>query len=275
MILADGHEVHYSTNRGGEIDFSWTMKGNHILKVTAHAAPPLTATPGFRQYDLHIDGQSFFTMVSECSVYILSIYQPFLFIFLVGISSWSILGTANHNQAQSVWTWDKRPAFRCRSSTRSLSSCCRCILSTIYAVWSSDWSIYTCSPISWRSKLLLLLLLLLLSRHGNWTPIKCFYGNPQKFRSRFYFRRNKSYKQQLRLLWKNPVHFCRQDRTLRTQAWLSRRLQRQMNLTCSVSQSLALHQLCKYHDWKALPFILFLLPKLRASYHHRFILAVK
>lgn len=64
MILADGHEVHYSTNRGGEIDFSWTMKGNHILKVTAHAAPPLTATPGFRQYDLHIDGQSFFTMVS-------------------------------------------------------------------------------------------------------------------------------------------------------------------------------------------------------------------
>ncbi len=102
MILADGHEVHYSTNRGGEIDFSWTMKGNHILKVTAHAAPPLTATPGFRQYDLHIDGQSFFTMVSECSVYILSIYQPFLFIFLVGISSWSILGTANHNQAQSV-----------------------------------------------------------------------------------------------------------------------------------------------------------------------------
>jgi len=62
MILADGHEVHYSTNRGGEIDFSWTMKGNHILKVTAHAAPPLTATPGFRQYDLHIDGQSFFTM---------------------------------------------------------------------------------------------------------------------------------------------------------------------------------------------------------------------
>jgi len=62
MILADGHEIHYSSNRGGEIDFSWTMKGNHILKVIAHAAPPLTATPGFRQYDLFIDGQSFFLM---------------------------------------------------------------------------------------------------------------------------------------------------------------------------------------------------------------------
>lgn len=31
-------------------------------KVVAHASPPITATPGFRQYDLFIDGQSFFTM---------------------------------------------------------------------------------------------------------------------------------------------------------------------------------------------------------------------
>ena len=30
--------------------------------MVAHAAPPISATPGFRQYDLYIDGQSFFTM---------------------------------------------------------------------------------------------------------------------------------------------------------------------------------------------------------------------
>ena len=58
----DGREVHYSTSRSGLLDYSWASKGNHVIKVIAHAAPPLSATPGFRQYDLLIDGQSFFSM---------------------------------------------------------------------------------------------------------------------------------------------------------------------------------------------------------------------
>lgn len=58
----DGREVHFSTNRIGLLDFSWTMKGNHVLKIVCHAAPPVQATPGFRQYDMFIDGQSFFNM---------------------------------------------------------------------------------------------------------------------------------------------------------------------------------------------------------------------
>jgi len=62
LILADGQEVHYSTNRAGVLEYSWTMRGNRVLKVLAHAAPAMTATPGFRQYDLFIDGQSFFNM---------------------------------------------------------------------------------------------------------------------------------------------------------------------------------------------------------------------
>jgi len=62
LILADGHEVHYSNNRSGTLEFTWTMKGNHVLKVIAHAAPALSGTPGFRQYDLIVDGQSFFLM---------------------------------------------------------------------------------------------------------------------------------------------------------------------------------------------------------------------
>lgn len=36
------------------------MRGNHVLKVVAHASPPLSAAPGFRQYDFFVDGQSFF-----------------------------------------------------------------------------------------------------------------------------------------------------------------------------------------------------------------------
>lgn len=62
QILMDGREVHYSANRVGILDFSWNTKGSHVLKVTCHAAPPLSATPGFRQYDMFIDGQSFFNM---------------------------------------------------------------------------------------------------------------------------------------------------------------------------------------------------------------------
>lgn len=37
------------------------MRGNHVLKIVAHASPPLSAAPGFRQYDFFVDGQSFFT----------------------------------------------------------------------------------------------------------------------------------------------------------------------------------------------------------------------
>ena len=58
----DGREIHFSSSRAGTLDFSWTTKGNHVVKVICYAAAPLSATPGFRQYDLLIDGQSFFTM---------------------------------------------------------------------------------------------------------------------------------------------------------------------------------------------------------------------
>jgi len=43
------------------IDFSWTMRGNHVLKVVAHASAPMSADPGFRQYDFFVDGRSFFS----------------------------------------------------------------------------------------------------------------------------------------------------------------------------------------------------------------------
>ena len=61
VVLADGKEVHFSHSRNNVFDFSWTMRGNHVLKVVAHAQPPMSAAPGFRQYDFFVDGQSFFT----------------------------------------------------------------------------------------------------------------------------------------------------------------------------------------------------------------------
>lgn len=61
LILADGQEVHYSNSRSAVIDFSWTMKGNHVLKVVAHATAPMSVDAGFRQYDFFVDGRSFFS----------------------------------------------------------------------------------------------------------------------------------------------------------------------------------------------------------------------
>ena len=33
QIMMDGKEVHYSMNRTGILDHSWTARGNHILKI--------------------------------------------------------------------------------------------------------------------------------------------------------------------------------------------------------------------------------------------------
>jgi hypothetical protein len=61
LVLADGQEVHFSNSRSNIFDYTWTMKGHQVLKVVAHSAPPLTPTPGFRQYDFFVNGQSFFS----------------------------------------------------------------------------------------------------------------------------------------------------------------------------------------------------------------------
>lgn len=61
LVLADGQEIHFSSSRSAIFDYSWTMRGNHVLKIVAHASPPLSQTPGFRQYDFFVDGQSFFS----------------------------------------------------------------------------------------------------------------------------------------------------------------------------------------------------------------------
>lgn len=65
QVYMDGTEIHFSTSRAGTFQYSWSAKGNHVIKILAHASAPLngiSATPGFRQYDMHIDGQSFFIM---------------------------------------------------------------------------------------------------------------------------------------------------------------------------------------------------------------------
>ena len=62
-VTADGQEVHFSAGRRDtKFETSWSMAGGHIMKLVAYAAQPLFPQPGviFRQYDLQIDGLSFF-----------------------------------------------------------------------------------------------------------------------------------------------------------------------------------------------------------------------
>lgn len=64
LVTADGEEVHFSQGGITESKFetTWTMNGGHIIKLIAYAAPPLFETPGFKQFDLLLDGYSYFDM---------------------------------------------------------------------------------------------------------------------------------------------------------------------------------------------------------------------
>ena len=63
LVLMDGKEVHFSMGKptAGKFQTSWTMRGNHVLKIVAYAAPPVRNRPGFRQFELFLDGLSYFT----------------------------------------------------------------------------------------------------------------------------------------------------------------------------------------------------------------------
>jgi len=62
IVIADGREVHFSKRVEPKFETTWTMKGGHTIKVVAYASPPASPAPGFKQFDLLIDGFSFFKM---------------------------------------------------------------------------------------------------------------------------------------------------------------------------------------------------------------------
>ena len=62
QMLMDGKEIHFSMKRNMAVDCSFQWRGDCIMKIVAHAAKPLQPIPGFRQYDMLVNGQSFFEM---------------------------------------------------------------------------------------------------------------------------------------------------------------------------------------------------------------------
>ena len=60
LILADGHEVHWAKSSNREkFEFTWNMNGNHEMKVIAHASLLNMKSENCNQFDLLIDGLSF------------------------------------------------------------------------------------------------------------------------------------------------------------------------------------------------------------------------
>merc|ERR1719469_1070888 len=53
--------MYQKTAHSGILEHNWEI-GDHFLKVIVHASPPLTKTPGFRQYQIFVDGQPFHKM---------------------------------------------------------------------------------------------------------------------------------------------------------------------------------------------------------------------
>jgi hypothetical protein len=65
LVLVDGHEVHWSKSSRmfDKFECEWTMASTGSkAKVMAHASTPLVKKEGFRQFDLLIDGVSFWDM---------------------------------------------------------------------------------------------------------------------------------------------------------------------------------------------------------------------
>lgn len=59
-IMADNQEIHTSMIRSGALEHSWVMSNNHVVKIIAHSTASNQTTG--RQYDLLVDGQSYFSV---------------------------------------------------------------------------------------------------------------------------------------------------------------------------------------------------------------------
>jgi len=74
LVLHDGKEVHYSTGKRteGKFQYSWTSpgSGNDVFTIIAFAINPIKSKPGFKQFDLLINSQSYsdFQNINEIGV---------------------------------------------------------------------------------------------------------------------------------------------------------------------------------------------------------------
>ena len=61
LVMIDEREIHFSQGDSinGKITISWKTRHGESMAIIAHAAEPLKAKPGWKQFDFKIDGKSF------------------------------------------------------------------------------------------------------------------------------------------------------------------------------------------------------------------------
>ena len=62
MLLSNNQEIYIGTNKSKMFDYVWYDKNGTNLRIVAHSSQPMSDGSGSRQYDLFIDGKSFFTL---------------------------------------------------------------------------------------------------------------------------------------------------------------------------------------------------------------------
>lgn len=61
-LLSNGRQILMEVHRGKMFEHTWVNERGNTLKIMAHATEPISHHMGSRQYDLWIDGISYFTL---------------------------------------------------------------------------------------------------------------------------------------------------------------------------------------------------------------------
>lgn len=62
MIMSNGQQIYTGLNKSRIFEYAWHNKNGTHLRILAHSTVPMGSAQGTRQYDLFIDGKSFFNM---------------------------------------------------------------------------------------------------------------------------------------------------------------------------------------------------------------------
>ena len=62
MIMSNGKQLHVSMSKSKAIEHTWYDKNGTALRLIAHSNQPMSNVSGVRQYELLINGKSFFNL---------------------------------------------------------------------------------------------------------------------------------------------------------------------------------------------------------------------
>lgn len=62
MLMSNGHQIYIGVNKSKVFEHIWHDKNGTQLRAIAYSTAPLSNESGSRQYDLFINGKSFFTL---------------------------------------------------------------------------------------------------------------------------------------------------------------------------------------------------------------------